>query len=241
MLPVVILAGGIASRLYPITKKIPKSLININGKPFIHHQLKLLRQKHVKDVIICLGTFGERIETFVGNGLWWDLNVRYSHDGSPLLGTGGAVKNALHLLPDVFFVMYGDSYLDIDLTELEKKYHTEKKSILMTVYRNDNKNDKSNILVKDSKIISYDKVNPTKEMKHIDYGISIVHKSVFDSYNGVFDLATVFHDYIKKDQVSCFETITPFFEIGSFKGIERLKQHIGDKNDRDSSIFSTNS
>ena len=231
MLPVVILCGGLASRLYPMTQQMPKSLIKVHGKPFIFHQLELLRQNHVTDVIMCVGNFGDAVEQFVGSEKY-GINIKYSYDGKTLLGTGGAIKNALHLLPDTFIVLYGDSYLDVSFKPIIDKFNVEKKPILMTVYHNNNKDDKSNILFIDGNILEYNKKHPTQLMEHLDYGISIMTKHIFDSYPEIFDLADLLSGYVKIDEVSAFESKVPFFEIGSFSGIEKFKKHIkGEQND----------
>src|ERR1700734_2407964 len=104
MLPVAVLAGGAASRLHPLTKATPKSLVEVAGKPFIVHQLNLLRREGVERVVLCVGHLGEKIEEFVGDRL---------------LGTGGALRHALPLLGKAFFVLYGDSYLDVALRPIE--------------------------------------------------------------------------------------------------------------------------
>ena len=112
MPPLVILAGGKATRLGNIVKDIPKSLVMVAGKPFIEHQLKLVASKGIKQVVICIGIMGQQIQDFVGDGSSFGIQVSYSLDGDALLGTGGAVMKALPLLPETFMLMYGDSYLD---------------------------------------------------------------------------------------------------------------------------------
>lgn len=113
MLPVVILAGGVATRLRPLTETIPKAMVDVNGEPFIAHQLRLLRANGIERVIICAGYLGEVVQAYVGDGARFGLQAAFSFDGSRLLGTGGAVKKALPLLGDAFFVLYGDSYLPV--------------------------------------------------------------------------------------------------------------------------------
>jgi len=229
VLPVVILAGGLASRLYPMTQQMPKSLIKVHGKPFIFHQLELLRQNHVTDVIMCVGNFGDAIEQFVGSEKY-GINIKYSYDGKTLLGTGGAIKNALHLLPDTFIVLYGDSYLNVSFNPIIEKFYIERKSILMTVYQNNNKDNINNVHLLNGNLIEYNKQNPKLYMKHIDYGISIMSKHVFDNYPEIFDLADLLTEYVKIGKVSGFESKVPFFEIGSFDGIENFKKHINKTN-----------
>ena len=133
MLPVVILAGGLATRLYPVTQTIPKALIPVAGRPFIDHQLALLKEKGVTQVVLCVGNLGTRIEEFVGDGTHWGLEVRYSYDGDVLLGTGGAIKKAAGILTEAFMILYGDSYLDIDFEPVVQQFNAEKLPVLMTV------------------------------------------------------------------------------------------------------------
>lgn len=232
MPPVVILTGGLATRLYPETLKIPKSLIEVAGKPFIFHQLALLKRQGVCNAVLCVGKFGDMIQDYVGDGHIWGLKVQYSYDGETLLGTGGAIKNAIPLLPEVFLVLYGDSYLDVDLKPILERFESEGKPALMTVYHNKNKWDKSNILFRNGRVVKYDKKKPMPEMEHLDYGINILRKSIFNDWpDGVpFDLSEVFIKLIEKGEVSAFEVFKRFYEIGSIKGIKETEQYLNNKN-----------
>jgi len=228
MPPVLILTGGLATRLYPATLKIPKSLIEVAGKPFIFHQLALLKKQYVCNVVLCVGKFGELIQDYVGDGHEWGLKVQYSYDGDTLLGTGGAIKKATSLLPEVFFVLYGDSYLDVDLKPILERFECEGKPALMTVYHNKNKWDKSNILFKNGQVVKYDKKNIIPQMEHLDYGINILRKSVFNEWpDGIpFDLSEVFIKLIEKGEVSAFEVLKRFYEIGSIRGIKETEEYL---------------
>lgn len=117
MLTVAILAGGLATRLRPITGTVPKSLLEVNGEPFVIHQLRLLQSKGVRRVVLCVGHLGEQVERAVGSGSALGVQVDYSFDGPVLRGTAGAIKNALPQLGEAFFVMYGDSYLPCDYAD----------------------------------------------------------------------------------------------------------------------------
>ncbi len=112
--PAALLAGGLATRLRPITATIPKAMVEVAGRPFIDHQLALLRRNGIRRVVLCLGYLGEQIEQYLGDGGALGMELRYAHDGDRLLGTGGALRRALPLLGPVFWVLYGDSYMDID-------------------------------------------------------------------------------------------------------------------------------
>jgi NDP-sugar pyrophosphorylase family protein len=226
--PVVILAGGLGTRLYPETRKVPKSLVEVAGKPFISHQLSLLRSQGVSEVLLCVGNLGEQIEAYVKDGSEWGLKVGYSYDGGALLGTGGALKKAAAKLPGRFLVLYGDSYLDTDLEPIIARFEAEGKPALMTLYRNRNEICGSNVLFRDGKIVRYDKKNPLPEMEHIDYGLSVLTKGVFDGRpeGAPFDLAEVFTELIGQGKMAAFEVGTRFHETGSFSGIKETEEYM---------------
>src|SRR3954468_15852130 len=137
MFPCVILCGGLATRLRPVTETIPKSLIPIRGEPFLAHQLRLLMRRGIRDAVLCVGFLGEMIRGFAGDGSRFGLRLTYSFDGDMPRGTAGGVQNALPLLPKRFFVLYGDSYLDCDYTAIATQFEASGKRGLMTIYRND--------------------------------------------------------------------------------------------------------
>jgi len=223
----VILAGGMATRLYPVTLEIPKSLIDINGKPFIQHQIDLIKSKGINKIVLCLGNFAKPIEDFLGNGNSDSFDIKYSYDGDTLLGTGGAIKKAFPLLSDPFMIMYGDSYLNIEYIDILNYFNNFDKSGLMTVLKNENKWDKSNIVFKEGKIIKYDKVDDS-EFEYIDYGFSILRKGALIPFmsEDKFDLKDVFKDLISKQEMLGFEVFNRFYEIGSFQGIEETKDYL---------------
>lgn len=228
MLPVVILAGGLATRLYPVTRTIPKSLVTVAGRPFIDHQLALLREKGVTRVLLCVGTFGDLIASHVGDGSRYGLDVRYSCDGDRLLGTGGAIKKACALLPEEFMVLYGDSYLDIDMGAVEQRFSAAGLPVLMTVYRNHNEFDASNIVLHNGRVARYDKNVRNPAMEYIDYGLIVMRREIFDPFPAgePFDLADVLSRLAAAGSVAAYEAGQRFYEIGSPQGIEETEDYI---------------
>jgi NDP-sugar pyrophosphorylase family protein len=221
MLTVVILAGGLATRIRPITEELPKSLIPVAGKTFIEHQLAYLHREGVDNVVICVGYLGELIEKIVGDGSRFGLKISYSYDGEKLLGTGGAVRNALPLLKSDFFILYGDSFLPVNFRLIEQFYLSSKKQGLMTVFKNDNQWDKSNVIFHQGELIEYNKNKLDSRMAYIDYGLAILNVSAFNDYpmGDAFDLANLYNDLSLKGQLVGFEVHERFYEIGSFTGI----------------------
>jgi len=226
MFPVAILAGGLATRLHPITQTIPKALVEVAGKPFILRQLKYLRGQGVQHVVLCVGYLGEMIQDVVGTGERFGLKVTYSHDGSPFLGTGGALKKALPLLGGYFFVLYGDSYLPVDFTEVQWVYEQSGQKALMTVLENCNRWDKSNVLFKGGRLVEYNKCAPSPDMAYIDYGLGVVAAEVFDQYpaEGHFDLADVYQTLSRQGQLAGYEVHDRFYEIGSHSGLKEAEE-----------------
>jgi NDP-sugar pyrophosphorylase family protein len=221
MFPVAILAGGLATRLRPITEEIPKSLIEVAGKPFICHQLDYLRQQGINSVVLCIGYLGEMIQEVVGDGSRWGMHVSYSLDGSVLLGTGGALRQALPLLGKHFFILYGDSYLPIDLFSIEKTYAASSKKGLMTVLKNQNRWDKSNVEFDAGQIVEYNKTVIRPQMHYIDYGLGILQSTVLQIYpaNQSFDLSKVYNNLSLAGELAGYEVFERFYEIGSHQGI----------------------
>jgi NDP-sugar pyrophosphorylase family protein len=224
-IPVAILAGGLATRLRPITEKVPKVLLPIAGQPFLSHQLRLLRQQGVRRVVLCLGYLGEMVQKEYGEGEAHGVHLSYSFDGPILLGTGGALKKALPLLGERFFVLYGDSYLPTPFAPVADFFAQSGKRGLMTVFRNEGLYDTSNVVFADGEIQVYDKRRLLPEMRHIDYGLSLFKAEVFEEYpeGQGFDLADVMQRLVAERQLAGFEVPERFYEIGSHSGIAELE------------------
>ena len=222
VIPVLILAGGLATRLGSVTRSQPKCLLNVAGEPFLFHQFRLLRSQGVKQVILCLGHLGEHVVTAVGNGPSFGLEINYSFDGPKLAGTGGAIRNALPLLPDQFFVLYGDSYLPCSFQSVQDAFHASGKAALMTVYRNEERWDTSNVEFQAGDILAYDKTNRTSRMRHIDYGLGVFHRSVFEQIpaGSPCDLSVIYQELLNRNELTAYEIFERFYEIGSHAGLE---------------------
>lgn len=221
---VAILAGGLATRLRPITTTIPKAMVEVAGKPFIDWQLAQLRAQGLRRVVLCLGFLGEQVEQFVGDGSRWGLQVGYSHDGDVLLGTGGALRRALPQLGDAFWILYGDSYLPVDYAAVADTWQRSGLSGLMTVYRNEGLYDTSNVIFDQGSIVLYDKKQRLPEMAHIDYGLGLLKSDVLAAWpeNHVFDLAEVYTEMVKQGKMAGHEVHQRFYEIGSHAGLAEL-------------------
>lgn len=228
--PVILVCGGLGTRLKDLTQNIPKSLIEIHGTPFIEYQMRLLKKKGANSVIICAGHLSEQIVEYIGNGEKYGLGINYAlEDPNQLLGVGGAINNALELVEgDSFYTLYGDSYLDIDYAAVWSFFRDGGKKGLMTVMKNNNNWDQSNVDYREGKIIAYDKKNASGTMQYIDYGLSMFDKAAFSGHKSgeKFDLSLIHQNLIKENELAGFEVFDRFYEIGSIKGIGEFEEFI---------------
>ena len=222
--PVAILVGGLAKRLRPATDKTPKALLSLAGEPFLIHQLRLLHSQGLRRMVLCVGYLGEMIKTELGDGSSLGVQIGYSFDGPPLLGTGGALKRALPKLGEQFLVIYGDSYMPVDYPAIVEAFVLSKKPALMTILGNEGRWDASNVWFEAGEIHRYDKKLRTAEMRHIDYGIAVLNAQVFAPYPDdlAFDLADVYARLVSDKQMAAYEVKQRFYEIGSSEGLAEL-------------------
>lgn len=222
--PVALLAGGLATRLRPITEKIPKLLVEVAGEPFFSHQLRLLRAAGLDRLVLCVGHLGEQIVERYGDGSAWGVKIDYAFDGPKLLGTGGALIAALPKLGDTFYVLYGDSYLPIDYRAVGTHFLRSGRLGLMTVYENRGRYDTSNVEFAGGEIVRYDKKVRTPAMHHIDYGLGVFRAAAFDGFprDAVVDLAAVQQALVARGQLAGCEIAGRFYEIGSPEGLAEL-------------------
>ena len=233
--PVALLAGGLATRLRPITETIPKALVELAGRPFIDHQLALLRRHGVRRVVMCLGYLGERVRDHCGDGERYGLELAYSFDGDKLMGTGGAIARAAPLLAGgpggAFWVMYGDSYMDIDYRAVLAAFLARDPAEtlgLMTVLRNGDRWDKSNVVFRDGRLVKYDKRNRTPDMDHIDYGVGLLRTAAVDRIpvDRPFALAELYTALGAEGRMVGYEVTQRFYEIGTPESLEEARAYL---------------
>ncbi len=223
-LPVAILAGGLATRLHPITQTIPKALVPVAGVPFLTHQLKLLASHNLCDIILCVGHLGGQIEAAYGDGRAHGVRLRYAYDGPDLRGTAGALRQALPLLGKSFLVLYGDSYLEIDYGAVARTFSESGASALMTVIENSGGTEPSNVWLEDRRILAYSKKEPRPQMRHIDYGLSAYRAECVAGYEGS-DLSDLQSNLAEQGLLCGFEVTVPYHEIGSPRGLQALEDY----------------
>ena len=221
MPPLALLAGGLATRLRPLTETVPKALLEVAGEPFIAHQLRLLKREGIARAVLCVGYKWQMIRDFVGDGARFGVQVVYSVDQPKLLGTGGALRNALPHLGPEFLVMYGDSWLDTAYAPIVAAFRQSGKPALMTVFRNDGQWDTSNVWFEDNAIRRYDKRERLAAMRHIDWGLSLATAALLTEKpaDTAFDLAETYTELSRRGKLAGYEVRTRFYEIGSIEGL----------------------
>ncbi len=227
----VVLMGGLGTRLGEQTKKHPKSMLRVEGLPFFDYELFLLKRAGFTDFLFLTGFGSEEVEEYYGDGSSLGVKIDYSKDGEKLLGTGGAVRRAFDKLEEEFLLLYGDSFMDIDYGETLERYSEAKKdgaTCLMTVMKNAGRFDKSNCVVREGKLLSYDKENPLPEMDYIDYGVSVYKKSLFAGIpeGEAFDIARLQKAEAAAGRCGIHIVNRRFYEIGRPESLSECAEYI---------------
>ncbi|NCD32456.1 MAG: nucleotidyl transferase [Spartobacteria bacterium] len=232
-LQVVILAGGMGTRIQSVARDLPKALLPVAGRPFLSWQLDLLSKCGIGDVVLCIGHLGEQIENFAGDGTAWGLRIRYARENpSALQGTGGALLNAIHLLDPVFGVLYGDSYLPFDFSMPFADLEAMKTEALMCVHRNEGRWDPSNVRVQEARVVFYSKQAKKDDADCIDYGFSVFRRKVLEAYLDSprpLDLTKIFAALVKRSQLAAKVVPERFYEIGKPEGLDELNHLLSEK------------
>ena len=223
---VVIIAGGLGTRLYPITKRVPKSMVKVGPKPFFEHQIELCRKNGIRNIVFCGGYLWEEVWKYFGRGRGFGVEIDYSIE-EEILDTGGALKNAYPWLDREFFVLYGDSYLVFDWQEAYGFFTRSQAKGLMTVWEATN-GFKPQVSIDERGFVKeFTKENFKPEMKYIEYGLNILKKNIiFEVPGEKFPIGDYFNLLIEKRSLVSFKVKNKFFEAGSFEGINELKRLI---------------
>jgi len=230
MMQTVIMAGGMGTRLGRLTARLPKSLVNIHGRPFLEYQIDLLRKNGIRKILLCIGHLGEQIKERFGTGRDLGVTIRYSEEGEDLLGTGGALKKAEPLLEERFLLLWGDSYLLLDYRKIWNAFLRAHRLGLMVVYKNSNERIPSNVAVRDGRVALYDKWKTHPDMLYIDNGLSAWSKDILGMIPSgkPFEIERLFQRLSERGEVAAFETEQRFYEVGSISGLGELKRFLRD-------------
>jgi len=211
-----------------MTEKIPKCLLPVLGRPFVDLQLELLARRGIKDVVFCIGYLGDQVRQHLGDGKKWGVHVSYSDEGPNLLGTAGAIKKAESLLGDVFFLLYGDSYLLLDYQKIWEHFIRRQNLGMMVIYRNEDQLEKSNIREEKDYIVAYDKTGRTPGMNYINEGLSVLRKASLSNIPSgqSFSQEAFFDILIQRRELLAYPTDQRFYEMGSSSGLAELEKYL---------------
>ena len=216
----VILAGGLGMRLGDLTSTTPKVMLPFDGKPFLHHVIRLLGSQGIRELVICVGHLGEKVREFFGDGRSTGVNIQYSEEDEKLLGTGGALKKAAHLLDNCFLVLNGDTYLPIDYREVKKEYSRADCRAMVVVYNN--KTDtlvKNNIAIDSRKVVvRYDKKGVSSGLDYVDAGVVMMRKDVLDYIPEGIPISLedgIYRPLMERGELTAFITEQRFYDIGT--------------------------
>jgi MurNAc alpha-1-phosphate uridylyltransferase len=225
---VAILAGGLGTRLMPLTRDLPKPMVPVLGRPFLEHQILLLQRHGVTDIVLLVGHLGDAIRGYFGDGRRFGVRILYSDEGDARLDTAGAVKHAEALLDDAFMVLFGDSYLPVDYAQIWREFLARGTRGMMVVYRNDNRFDTSDIAVEDGLVTAYQKYPPLPGAVYINYGLTLLKRETLRlaKPKTPISLQEFLRPIIQGRQLSALTTTQRFFEIGSIEGLNDLEAHL---------------
>lgn len=224
----VILAGGLGTRLRPLTLDVPKPMVPVAGRPFLDYELRLLTRNGFHDFVICVGYRADQIERYFGNGSELGISIAYSNDGEKQLGPSGALTNAAKLLKNEFMVTYGDAFLQMNYRDFEESFRSSGKLGMMAVLDNHNSFGNSDIVVKDGLVVEYDKTNQKPEMTWINFGATMLQKRAL----GVIPASTVLEEeqfyraLIAKRELAAFVTTNRFYEIGTIPALREFEKFV---------------
>ena len=223
-----VLAGGLGTRLRPITDKVPKAMVPVNGRPFLEYEVDLLRNSHVDDLVLCLGYLGEQVEEHFGDGRRFGVRMRYSHDGRELLGPIGGLKMAEGLLDDAFFVTYGDAYLRMDYAGLMAALRHGKRLAAMAVYRHEGRLGKRDVAVKDGRVTAYDKRRSLPGMEWTNFGVTAMQRSALGGVEAgrYCDEESFYGELLRRRELLAYETRERFYEIGTERSLAEFREFI---------------
>jgi NDP-sugar pyrophosphorylase family protein len=222
----VILAGGLGTRMRPLTETCPKTLLPAGGRPFAWHQLHWLAAQGITEVVYSIGHHGGMIRRYWAQEPSPVPSLRYVDEGERLLGTAGALRLAREqgVLHKSFFVIYGDSFLPVEFAPVRRAFQASGQPALMTVLRNEGRWDRSNVIYQPGRVMLYDKT-AAPGMQYIDYGLSCFRRDLFDDLTHS-DLALLFHDLSLQGRLAGFQVHERFYEIGSPAGLRDFEQYL---------------
>jgi N-acetyl-alpha-D-muramate 1-phosphate uridylyltransferase len=223
----VILAGGLGTRLRPLTRDTPKSLVEIDGQPFLLHLIALLRESGIRRLVLLVGHLAEKVEDAVGGGDELGVSIRYSVDSPTLLGTGGALKRAEPLLDASFVVVYGDCYHRLDYRALLRSCSS--RSHPATVVVNRRRQNDGNVRVTNGLVTAHAKCDGSRPNRpYNDEGVLVLRRSLLEAIpegaRGSIE-QLVLCRLILRGELRAHPSPVRSYEVGSPAGLRRFRRY----------------
>lgn len=228
VLQAVILVGGLGTRLAPLTRSVPKPMVMVAGKPFLEHEMRLLKRAGIADFVLCVGHLGEQVEAHFGDGRELGVRVRYSYDGPRLLGPAGALKKAEPLLEERFFVTYGDAYLRTDYGAMMEALAQSGRLAVMAVYENRNRYGRSDVEVSGGRVVRYDKSGTGAQMEWVNFGVSALTRRALALVPEGRECGEeeFYGQLIRRGELLAFPVRERFYEIGTPASLREFERFI---------------
>ncbi len=223
-----ILAGGLGTRLRPLTENIPKPMVQVAGKPFLDYELRFLLKNGFQKFLICAGYKSKVIEDYFHGGDALKISISYSKEPDQLLGAAGALKNATSLLEPEFMVTYGDSFLRMDYAQFIDDFHSLGKLGTMAVLENHNQFGKSDLKVQNGLVTKYDKSGTDPELTWINFGATLLQKIALEYIpeGRAVGEEEFYGKLIKRNELAAFPTFDRFYEIGTVSGLREFQKFL---------------
>jgi NDP-sugar pyrophosphorylase family protein len=223
---VVVIAGGLATRLGDITANRPKVLLPVGGRPFLDLLLDRLAVEDVTTVHLCLGHHAGQVLDHLARRPA-NLPVTTSVEPAPL-GTAGCLRHALPWLRERFLVAFGDTFTPVRLAPVMAALTASGRPAVMAVLRNRDVLETSNVRIRDGLVVEYDKSAPPGTYEYVDYGVAALERGLVAGleHGCPADLGELFAPLIAAGRLAAYEVSTRFWEIGSLGGYAELDARV---------------
>lgn len=228
---VLILCGGFGTRLKPITEKVPKPMILLNGKPILFYLIQICQKNGFKDFIFATHYLSQKIINFFGNGKDFGVKIKYFCEKKPL-GSAGAIKNAEKDLSNNFMVINGDTFIKVNLRKIVKFHHQKNGLGTLVVHRTSHPKDSDLVLFdKNKKIIFFGRNSfITKKTNLGNAGIFVFKKEIikFIPKNKFYSIEkNLLPKLIKnKKEIYAYYTNEYIKDIGTFERLKEVEKHL---------------
>ncbi len=230
----VILAGGLGTRLRPLTYETPKPMVEVLGKPFLAHLVEMLKERGFDHFVICSSYKSDLIRQYFGNGQKFGVKIDHSVEASPL-GTAGAIKNALFYLKQRFFVINGDTYLDIDYPMIDQNFQMASQPAMMVLYGGDEIPERvDNVEIDENGIVTAFNKGQNPGSKYGWAGAVLLRKRFVENWMGRTRLMLeddIFPKLIQNKEMGSCVVNEKYYDIGNMDKLRDFERYLRGRKD----------